>query len=190
MLKSVSAVLWGIFLALGVGALVVFGIVVPTLTRFFGPGLAATALPQVIVVFAAAFAFYWGGMIAAYKAPSRRGVHGLMVGVSAFAISPLLNLAAGTGDPFANLRSPVALLITGILVVTVLAASYVGARRGEALYAYNQAHVRKQRRRQRPGEGSQTAFRTAEGVRSRSDQEKANDPPASGGGPMNQEADG
>ncbi|HZC18101.1 MAG TPA: hypothetical protein VE225_00170, partial [Rubrobacteraceae bacterium] len=119
----------------------------------------STAVPAVIVVFAAAFAFYFGGMFASYRAPSRRRLHGVMVGVVSFAISPLVNLSASAvttnvSDPFANLRSPVALLVTGVLFVVVLGASYVGARRGEALYAHNQAYIRRQRRRQRSKEGS------------------------------------
>ncbi len=150
-MKSVGAVLVGILLALGIGALEVFGIVAPLFTSFFSPELATTALPRVVVVFAAAFAFYFGGMIASYKAPSHRRLHGVMVGVTSFAISPLVNLGAaafnaGGNDPFANLRTPEALLFTGVLFVTVLAASYVGARRGEELYAHNQAFI--QRRRQ------------------------------------------
>ena len=158
-MKSVGAVLLGILLALGIGGLVVFGIVAPIFTSFFGTGLASTAIPVVIVVFTAAFAFYFGGMLASYKAPSRRRLHGVMVGVVAFAISPLLNLGASAlsvsgNDPFANLRTPMALLFTGVLFVTILLASYVGARRGEVLYAHNQAYIRKQERQQSPKEGS------------------------------------
>ncbi len=157
MIKSVGAVLIGILLALGIGALVIFGIAAPFFTRFFGPELASTALPAVIVVFAAAFAFYFGGMVASYKAPSRPRLHGVMVGVASFAISPLVNASASAvtvTDPFANLRTPGGLLVTGVLFVVVLAASYVGARRGEALYAYNQAFIRRQERRQRSKEAS------------------------------------
>jgi|SRR5919199_2197209 hypothetical protein len=159
MMKSVGAVLFGILLALGIGLLEIFGIVAPIFTRFVGLELTSTALPVAIVVFAAAFAFYFGGMLASYKAPSRRRLHGVMVGVTSFAISPLVNLSASAvttnvSDPFANLRSPVALLVTGVLFVVVLGASYVGARRGEALYAHNQAYIRRQRRRQRSKEGS------------------------------------
>ena len=158
MMKSVGAVLVGILLALGIGVLEIFGIVAPIFTRFFGPELASTALPMGIVVFAAAFAFYFGGMFASYKAPSRRRLHGVMVGVTSFAISPLVNLGtsavtAGGNDPFANLRTPGAMLFTGVLFIAVLAASYVGARRGEALYAHNQAFIRRQRRRQESKEG-------------------------------------
>ena len=152
MMKSIGAVLIGILLALGIGALEIFGIVAPIFTRFFGLELASTALPVVIVVFAAAFAFYFGGMLASYKAPSHRQLHGVMVGVVSFAISPLVNLGASAvtakaNDPFANLHTPGALLLTGVLFVVVILASYVGARRGEALYAHNQKFIRRQRRR-------------------------------------------
>lgn len=147
-MKSVGAVLIGILLALGIGALVIFGIAAPVFTRFFGPELASTALPAVLVLFTAAFAFYFGGMVGSYKAPSRRRLHGVLVGVVSFAVSPLVNLAAPAADardPLANLRTPGTLLFTGVLMVVVLVASYVGARRGEALYAHNQAVIRRRR---------------------------------------------
>src|SRR5918997_6508296 len=159
-MRSVSAVLWGILIALGVGALVVFGIVWPVFEFFFGAQIApASSLPALIVVFASAFAFYWGGMIAAYKAPSRRRLHGVMVGVASFAISPIINLASSVlgsgGDPFANLRTPAALLFTGVLFVVVLAASYVGARRGETLFIENMRYIRARKRaRESSGEAS------------------------------------
>jgi len=132
--------------------LLVFGIAAPFFTRFFSPELASTALPAVFVLFAAAFAFYFGGMVASYKAPSRRRLHGILVGVTAFAISPLVSLVAPDptvrgGDPFANLRTPEAFLFTTVLLVVVLAASYVGALRGETLFAHNQAVIRRQRTR-------------------------------------------
>jgi putative membrane protein (TIGR04086 family) len=152
MMKSVGAVLLGILLALGIGVLVIFGIAAPVFTRFFGPELASTALPAVIVLFASAFAFYFGGMLASYKAPSRRRLHGVMVGVASFAISPVVNFAAAAvgvrgSDPLANLRTPGALMFTGVLFVAILAASYVGARRGETLYTHNQRIIRARERR-------------------------------------------
>ena len=161
MVQSVRAVLWGIFLALGIGVLVVFGIVWPVFEAFFGRELASTALPVGIVVFAAAFAFYYGGMIAAYKAPYRRRIHGVIVGVTSFAVSPLLNLSASalatnTNNPFANLRTPGAMLITGVLFVVVLAASYVGARRGESLHAHNEKVTRDLERRRSSREGAES----------------------------------
>ncbi len=151
--------LGGILLALGIGALLIFGIVAPTFTTFLGSELVSTTLPTVAMVGAAAFGFYFGGMFASYKAPNHRGFHGVMVGVAAFAISPLVNLGAstlavGANDPFANLRTPAALLFTGVLFVTILLASYVGARRGKALYAHNQAYLRKRERQQGSKEGS------------------------------------
>lgn len=140
--------------------LVVFGIVWPVFEFFFGAQFAsATALPALIVVFASAFAFYWGGMIAAYKAPSRPQLHGVMVGVASFAISPVVNLASSVlgsgGDPFANLRTPGALLFTAVLFVVVLAASYVGARRGETLFIQNMRYLRaRERARESSGEAT------------------------------------
>ncbi len=132
----------------------VFGILAPVLTRFAGQGFASTPLPAVFVVFAAAFAFYWGGMIASYKAPSRRRLHGVLVGVSSFLISPVVNLFASAvnasgNDPVANLRTSGTVLVTGAVFVAVLVASYVGSRRGEALHAHNQAHLRARERRER-----------------------------------------
>jgi len=152
MMKSIGAVLVGILLALGVGALLIFGIAAPFFTYFFGTELASTALPAVFVIFAAAFAFYFGGMVASYKAPSRRRLHGVLVGVAAFGISPLVDLVAPDttvrgGDPFANLRTPEAFLFTTVLLVVVLTVSYVGALRGETLFAHNQAVIRRQRTR-------------------------------------------
>jgi putative membrane protein (TIGR04086 family) len=164
MIQSVRAILWGIFLAVGIGALVVFGIVWPVFEAMFGRELASTALPVGIVVFAATFSFYYGGMIAAYKAPSRRQLHGIMVGVTSFAISPLLNLGASAltanaNDPFANLRTPGTMLVTGVLFVVILTSSYVGGRRGESLHAHNEKIARAQERareRRRSREGAES----------------------------------
>jgi len=156
MRKSVSAVLWGIFLALGVGVVTIFGIIAPLLTRFVGRDLASSGVPVVFVVFAAAFAFYWGGMISAYKAPSRRRLHGVAVGLASFAVSPLVNLGvsalnpASGNDPFANLRTPGAALLTVVVFVVVITASYIGARRGEALYEHNARHIEARERRKKP----------------------------------------
>lgn len=151
-MKSVRAVLWGNLLALGVGALVVFGIVWPVFEFFLGSAIASTSLPVVIVVCASAFSFFWGGMLASYKAPSRRRLHGVLVGATAFMISPVVNLIssltnARASDPFANLRTPGALMLTAVLLAVVLVASYIGARRGEAIHAHNQAVIRRQRSR-------------------------------------------
>ncbi|QIN79129.1 DUF3792 family protein [Rubrobacter marinus] len=153
-MKSFGAVLFGILLALGIGVLVMLGIVAPVFTRFFGQSLASTALPTVVLIFVAAFSFYFGGMFASYRAPSRRKLHGTLVGLISFAVSPLVNALTsafgGGSDPFANLRTSTGVLLSVVLFATVLGASYVGARRGEVVYAHN-AQVLRQReiRRQR-----------------------------------------
>lgn len=142
-MKSVSAVGLGVLLALTVGLLVVFGILAPLLTTFFGLEMAgSTALPMVLLVFAAAFSFYFGGMAASYRAPGRRRLHGTLVAFVAFAISPVINLLTGEGLFPGMENASTALLVTLVLLISV-AASYVGARRGEALYAYNQSVSRR-----------------------------------------------
>ncbi len=152
MLKSITAVLVGILLALGIGMLVVFGILWPVFEAFVEPQMAQqSGLFTVFLVFSSAFAFYFGGMAAAYRAPSRRWLHGVLVGVLSFAISPIINLlavgasnaSARATDPFVNLRTPEALLFTGVLFVVVLVACYIGARRGETLYIHNEAVARR-----------------------------------------------
>jgi predicted ABC-type exoprotein transport system permease subunit len=146
-MKSVSAVGLGVLLSLAVGILVVFGILAPLFTRLFGLEMAgSTALPTVLLVFAAAFSFYFGGMAASYRAPSRRRLHGTLVAIIAFALSPALNLAAGNGAfPGLGEIGGSVLLIPAFLAVCVV-ASYVGARRGEALYAYNRKVSRRSAR--------------------------------------------
>src|SRR3712207_2228402 len=84
-MRSVNAVGLGVFLALLLGLLAVFGILAPILTRFLGLELVgSTALPTSLLVFAAAFSFYFGGMAASYRAPARRRLHGTLVAVVAF----------------------------------------------------------------------------------------------------------
>ena len=144
MKKSIVAVLVGILLSLGIGVLVVLGILAPVFTRFFGQDLASTALPTVLLVFAAAFSFYFGGMAASYRAPARRRLHGTLVAVVAFAISPTINLVTGKGL-FPGLDTSRAVLLAAVFLAVSVAASYVGARRGEALYAHNQRLIRRGR---------------------------------------------
>lgn len=138
-MKSVFAILLGVVLALVVGILVVFGIFAPVLSVVFGLDRLApsAALPAVLLVFATAFAFYWGGMSAAYRAPSRRALHGALVGVVAFGISAAVNLVAGRG-PFPRIDSSGAVLLLLAVLVASVGAGYVGGRRGASLHAYNQ----------------------------------------------------
>jgi hypothetical protein len=144
-MRSVYAVGLGVFLALLIGLLAVFGILAPILTRFLGLELVgSTALPTSLLVFAAAFSFYFGGMAASYRAPARRRLHGTLVAVVAFAISPTINLVTGEGL-FPGLDTGRAVLLAAVFLAVSVAASYVGARRGEALYAHNQRLIRRGR---------------------------------------------
>lgn len=158
MRKSVFAIALGVFLALAVGLLVVFGILAPTFTRFFGVEFARMSiLTGGLLFFSVAFAFYWGGMISSYRAPGRRRTHGTLVAPAAFAISPIVNLATGEGM-FPNVDTPRTVIFLLSFLIVSVAAAYVGALRGEALYAYNRRFARrnipKEKSLQQGGEGS------------------------------------
>ena len=134
-------------IALAIGLLVVFGILAPVFTSLFGLELAGSiALPTVLMVFATAFSFYFGGMAASYRAPARRRLHGTLVAPVAFAISPAINLSTGEGL-FPGLDTGATVLLAAVFLVVSCVAAYVGARRGEALYAYNQKFARRRTRR-------------------------------------------
>ena len=144
-MRSVNAVGLGVLLALLLGLLAVFGILAPVFTRFLGLEIVgSTALPTALLAFAAAFSFYFGGMAASYWAPARRRLHGTLVAVVAFAISPTINLATGKGM-FPGLDTSRAVLLATVFLAVSVAASYVGSRRGEALYAHNQRLIRRGR---------------------------------------------
>jgi hypothetical protein len=144
-MRSVAAVGLGVLIALAIGLLVVFGILAPVFTRFFGLELAgSTALPITLMVFADAFSFYFGGMAASYRAPARRRLHGTLVAPVAFIISPVVNLATGKGV-FPGMETAGSIVLAAVFLAVSFAASYVGARRGEALYAYNQKLARRRR---------------------------------------------
>ena len=135
----------GLLLALVLGLLVVQGIFAPVLTRFFGLERAGpAALPLVLLVFAAAFSFYFGGMAASYKAPSRHRLHGILVVPVAFVLSLVLNLVLGKGF-LPGVDGALAVGQVVIFLVVSCAASYVGALRGETLYAHNQKVARRRR---------------------------------------------
>ncbi|MCA1688071.1 MAG: hypothetical protein LC714_05680 [Actinobacteria bacterium] len=144
-MRSVAAVGLGVIIALAIGLLVVFGIIAPVFTRFFGLELAgSTALPITLMVFADAFSFYFGGMAASYRAPAWRRLHGALVAPAAFVLSPAINLATGKGL-FPDLNTAGGVLLAAVFFIVSVAASYVGARRGETLYAYNQKLARRHR---------------------------------------------
>jgi len=137
-MKSVMAVGIGMLLALAIGLLVVQGIIAPLFTRFFGlERTGPEALPLVLLLFASAFSFYFGGMAASYKAPSRHILHGVMVVPTAFALASTLNLALGKGLlPGIQGTSTLLLAIAFLLIST--AAAYIGGKRGAQIYAHNQ----------------------------------------------------
>lgn len=144
MLKSATSVFLGVLLAFLIALLVVFGIFAPVLSVVFGLGelTASNALPLTLMVFAAAVSFYFGGMAAGYRAPNRRSLHGALVGVAAFAVSPAVNLAAGEG-PFPRIDTFGAVLLLCLVFVVSVGAGYVGGRRGAALYDYNRRYARR-----------------------------------------------
>ena len=146
--KSVGALTLGVLLALGIAVLVVFGIFWPIAMRFLDPSLAeGTFFPSLFLVLAAAFAFYWGGMISSYRAPGRRTLHGTLVAPATFAISPVVNLLSGKGL-FPGLESLSAILFMLVVLLVAAGGAYVGARRGEALYAHNRQFIERRRRQQ------------------------------------------
>jgi hypothetical protein len=144
-MRSVMAVGIGVLLALALGLLMVQGIFAPVFTRFFGLERTGPAtLPVVLLVFAAAFSFYFGGMAASYKAPSRHRLHGVLVVPAAFVLSSGLNLLTGKGVlPGVDEAGAVGLAV--VFLVVSAAASFVGGHRGEALYAHNQKVARRRR---------------------------------------------
>ena len=134
-------------IALVIGLLVVFGILAPLFTTFFGLEFSGpTALPITLMVFAAAFSFYIGGMAASYLAPSRRRLHGTLVAPIAFVISPAINAATGQGV-FPGLETAGTISLAAVFLAVSVAASHVGSRRGESLYAHNQKVARRWRSR-------------------------------------------
>ena len=137
-MKSVTAVGIGVLLALAIGLLVVQGILAPVFTRFFGLERSGpAALPLILLVFASAFSFYFGGMAASYKAPSRHLLHGILVVPTAFVLASALNLALGKGF-LPGIEDAGAGLLEVLFIVASIAASYVGSKRGAEIYAHNQ----------------------------------------------------
>lgn len=149
-MKSIVAVGIGVLLSLAVGLLVVEGILAPVFTRFFGLERSGpAALPLILLVFAAAFSFYFGGMAASYKAPFRHRLHGVLVVPAAFVLSSALNLALGKGFlPGVDEAGTLGLVFVFLLIS--VAASYVGAKRGAQLYTHNQQVERRRRRLKTP----------------------------------------
>ena len=136
----------GVLLALAIGLLVVQGIIAPVFTRLFGmertgPG----ALPLILLLFASAFSFYFGGMAASYKAPSRHLLHGVMVVPTAFLLASALNLVLGRGL-LPGIQGAGGVLLTAAFILISAAASYIGSKRGAEIYAHNQKVERLRRK--------------------------------------------
>jgi hypothetical protein len=145
-MKSVMAVGIGVLLALAIGLLVVQGILAPVFTRFFGLERSGPAvLPLLLLVFASVFSFYFGGMAASYKAPSRHVLHGMMVVPAAFVLASALNLALGRGF-LPGIEGTGAGLLEVLFLVASVAASYVGSKRGAEIYTHNQRVERLRRK--------------------------------------------
>ena len=137
-MKSVMAVGIGVLLALAVGLLVVQGILAPVFTRFFGlERTGPTSLPLVLLLFASAFSFYFGGMAASYKAPSRHLLHGIMVVPASLLLASALNLALGKGL-LPGVEGTGTFLLVLVFLLASTAASYVGSKRGAEIYTHNQ----------------------------------------------------
>ncbi len=135
-MRSIVAVGLGMLLSLLLALLVVGGILAPVLSAVFGLEVERSrAVPVILplLLFVAAFSFYFGGMISAYKAPSRRRLHGLLVVPAAFVLSAVLNLATGEGL-LPGLDGTRGVVLAGVFLLVSVAASYVGGRRGETLY--------------------------------------------------------
>jgi hypothetical protein len=146
MFRSITAVLLGVFVTFVIETLVVFGIMGPLFEAFMDQSPAVGAVwGAVLLVVPVAFSFYFGGMAAGYRATTRHALHGLIVVLALFVLSPALNLLAlnSEQDPLPQIRGAQ----TAVLFAVAAIAATVGARRGKGLYQYNQSHLRRQRSR-------------------------------------------
>src|SRR3712207_9227396 len=97
-MRSIAAVALGVLVALAIGLLVTFGIFEPVFTRFLGVEIAtSTAVPTAMLVFAAAFSFYFGGMASRFRAPFRPRLHRGLVASAGFLIFPVIYVPSGRG---------------------------------------------------------------------------------------------
>lgn len=141
-MKSFKAVFLGMVLAFVLGLLLMAGVFGPFYSTFFGEAIGRQlAFPTGIFIFA--FSFYFGGMIASYRAPSRRLLHGLLVSIASFVVSLVVNLGFFAAidpseDPLGGLRTPGTLLFTISMLLVSILASYLGAWRGISLIRYNE----------------------------------------------------
>ncbi len=147
-MRSVFAVGLGMLLALLLALLVVGGILAPVLSAVFGLEVdRSRAVPVILplLLFVAAFSFYFGGMVAAFKAPNRRRLHGILVVPAAFVLSSGLNLATGEGA-LPGLDGARGVVLTVAFLLVSIGASFVGGYRGEGLYVQTQMAARRRRK--------------------------------------------
>lgn len=138
-------------MALLLGLLLVFGIFAPILSAFFGlEPSRASAVPAILplIVFADGFGFYFGGMLAGYYARQRRALHGVLVAVAAFGLSPAINLVSGR-DAFPAVDATWTVVLVAALFLVSVAAAYIGARRGADLYSHNLGYLQKRQAAER-----------------------------------------
>lgn len=131
-------------LAFAIVLLVVFGVFAPVLSEVFQvrPTRDSLAVFAPLLLLVCALAFYFGGMAAAYKAPDRRVLHGVLIAPVSLVVSTVVNIATGRG-PFPGYDSAGIFLLALLFFAISVAASYVGARRGETLYLHNERVMRR-----------------------------------------------
>lgn len=128
-----------------------------------------TPVTALTITVAVGMAFYFGGMMASYRAPRLRKLHGVLVAVVSFGVSVLVNLMSSAflqteQDPLANIKPGSGLLLTAALFAVSVAAAYVGARRGEGLYAYNLSVSRRVAAREKVKQRRAEQSRASEGA--------------------------
>ena len=131
-------------LAFVIVLLIVFGVLAPVLSELFRvePTRSSLGVFAPLLLLVCGLAFYFGGMATAYKAPHRRVLHGVLIAPIALVISTAINVVMGRG-PFPGYDSAGIFLLAILFFTVSLAASYIGARRGETLYAHNARVMRR-----------------------------------------------
>ena len=153
-MRSVAAIGIGMVLAFVFVLLIVFGVLAPVLSELFQvqPSTSSLGAFAPLLLLVCAFAFYFGGMAAAYKAPTRRRLHGVLVAPAAFLVSTVVNVLTGRG-PFPGYDTAWTVVVAVLFLAVAVAGSYVGARRGETLHAHNQRLARRDAARKARGSG-------------------------------------
>lgn len=172
MMRSVAAVLLGMILALVIGCLVLVGIVAPVFTVFMGlEGAGMTPFVGLVIAVVVGIAFYFGGMLAGYRAPSRRRLHGILVAVIPLSFNSFTFAFFETADNPLNLSTAGDIVLTAALFAVSVVAAYVGAGRGERVYAHNQDVARKMEARERAKARRAAEARESSELSERSDAE-------------------